>query len=265
MKRVLVQHLVQVGISQRQACAAVRLPRSTAQYQPVLRDDTPVIEALQALLEKHPAIGFWMCYYRLRKAGHRWNHKRLYRVYTALKLNLRRRARKRLPARRKAELFQPSTPNTVWSLDFMHDGLWDGRTFRMLNILDDFNRELLAIEIDTSLPAQRVIRVLEQLQEARGLPSMLRIDNGPEFISHRLADWCAQRHIQLAFIQPGKPTQNAYVERCNRSIREELLNAWVFRSLREVREKAEAYLIDYNSHRPHSALNYRTPLEMLPP
>lgn len=249
-------------MSKRQACEQVNLPRSTFIYRKQLKDDAPLIDAIVGLTEKHPAIGFWMCFYRLRLLGHTWNHKRVYRVYTAMKLNIRRRAKKRLPARVKQQLFQPDAPNQVWSIDFMHDSLWDGRSFRMLNIIDDYNRQVLAIETDTSLPVLRLIRVLERLKDFHGLPSMIRVDNGPEFISHKLDHWCKEHKIQLAFIQPGEPTQNAFIERLNGSIRRELLNAYVFKSISEVQQKAEDWMIDYNTNRPHKALNYQTPLQI---
>jgi putative transposase len=223
-----------------------------------------VIDELNTLVAKHPAIGFWQAHYRLRLAGRPWNHKRVYRIYTALGLNIRRRAKKRLPARVKQRLFQPTGPNQVWSLDYIHDSLWNGRTFRMLNVLDDYNRQVLRIEADTCLPARRVVRVLEQLEESRGLPSMIRVDNGPEFISQRLDTWCKDRNITLAFIQPGKPTQNAYVERLNGSLRRELLNAYVFRTLDEVREKAQEWQHDYNHRRPHTSLGQQPPASLLP-
>ena len=222
-----------------------------------------IIEQLTKLTEQHPSIGFWMCYHRLRRMGFPWNHKRVYRVYTAMKLNIRRRARKRLPARVKQALFQPQQANEVWSIDFMSDSLWDGRTYRLLNVIDDYNREVLAVDADTSLPALRVIRILEQLKESRGLPKMIRVDNGPEFISFKLDNWCKENKVTLTFIQPGKPMQNGYVERCNGSIRSELLNAYVFKSLSEVRQKADEWMIDYNFHRPHKALNYQTPADLL--
>jgi putative transposase len=126
-------------------------------------------------------------------------------------------------------LFRPDAPDQVYSIDFMHDTLWDGRTYRLLNVIDDYNREVLAIEVDTSLPALRVIRVLDRIKSIRPLPKMIRVDNGPEFISHKLDHWCKENGITLAFIQPGKPTQNAYVERFNGSMRRELLSAYVFR------------------------------------
>jgi putative transposase len=184
-------------------------------------------------------------------------------VYTRLGLNIRRRAKKRLPARVKQALFQPDGINQVWSIDFMSDSLWDGRSYRLLNVMDDYNREVLSIEADTSLPTLRVIRVLKRLKEYRGLPQMIRVDNGPEFISAKLDMWCKEHKVQLVFIQPGKPTQNAYVERCNGNIRKELLSAYVFKSLDEVRKMTEDWRNDYNQNRPHAALNYRTPQDLL--
>lgn len=145
----------------------------------------------------------------------------------------------------------------------MHDSLWDGRSFRLLNVIDDYNRQVLWIEADTGLPTLRVIRVLDRLKESRGLPGMIRLDNGPECISHKLDMWCKQNKVTLAFIQPGKPTQNAYIERLNGTIRTELLNAYVFKTLDEVREKAEQWKHDYNHKRPHKSLGYKTPVELI--
>lgn len=196
---MLVQFMVQEhGVSQRQACNALGVPRSSYQYKPKPRNDIPIIENLEALVAKHPAIGFWQSFFRLRRQGRTWNHKRVYRVYTSLHLNIRRRFKKRLPARVKQALFQPHTFNEVWSVDFLSDSLWDGRKFRLLNIVDDFNRQVLALEADISLPALRVIRVLEYLKEFRGLPKMIRVDNGPEFISHVLDEWCRRNGIILS-------------------------------------------------------------------
>jgi len=254
MKREMVTQMhAEHKISIRQGCKAVSLPRSTYRYKRIPKDDSRIIDALRALVDRHPSIGFWSCYWRIRNQGHPWNHKRVYRVYTTLGLNIRRRAKKRLPARAKQQLFQPEDSNQVWSLDFMHDSLWDGRSYRLLNVIDDYNRQVLWIETDTSLPALRVIRVLNQLKEVRGLPKMIRVDNGPEFISMKLDQWCKEHQITLAFIQPGKPTQNAYIERLNGSIRQELLNAYVFKTLDEVREKTQQWMYDYNHHRPHQS------------
>ncbi len=149
--------------------------------------------------------------------------------------------------------------NEIWSLDFMSDSLYQGRRFRALNILDEGVREALAIEIDTSLPAQRVVRVLQQLENWRGLPKAIRLDNGPELTSQHLAGWCKDKSIELRFIQPGKPNQNAFIERFNRSYRTEVLNSWLFTSLDEVREITHQWLQSYNEERPHEALGNLPP------
>lgn len=238
----------------------MQLPRSTYQYQHKAKDDTEVIEALNQMVEKHPAIGLWQCHYRLRNRGGTWNHKRVRRVYKQLGLNLRRRTRKRLPERVKQPLEVPTAPCQTWSLDFIHDSLIDGRSFRVLNIIDDFNRESVSVEVDTSLPALRVIRALERAIEVSGKPLVLRSDNGPEFISHRLGEWCERKGIEWRFIQPGEPTQNAFVERQNGSMRRELLDAYLFGSLNEARIICEEWRRDYNEERPHKALGYLSPV-----
>ena len=232
-------------------------------YHKVRKDDSSLIDALNQLVEKHPSIGFWKCYYRLRRKGFTCNHKRLYRVYTLLKLNIRRRPKRRIPQRVKEPLVIPEGINKSWSMDFMTDSLVDGRRFRLLNIMDDFNRESLAIEVDTSLPALRVIRVLERLIEFREKPESIRVDNGPEFISDRLKLWCEERNIRLQFIQPGKPVQNAFIERKNGSLRKELLDAFMFFSLEEVRKLVEEWRMDYNLERPHEALGFVPPAEYI--
>jgi putative transposase len=180
-----------------------------------------------------------------------------------MKLNMRRKAKRRLPERVKQPLMIPPAPNQTWSIDFMSDRLVDGRKFRLLNVIDDFNRESLAIEVDTSLPSLRVIRVLEKLIAERGCPATIRCDNGPEFISHQLQEWCndKNRNINLQFIEPGRPMQNAYIERKNGSVRRELLNAYLFYSLAEVRSMSEKWRIDYNTERPHKSLGYLSPLQ----
>lgn len=243
------------------ACEIVKLSRSTYNYQCREKDDKEVEAGLAALANKHPVIGFWQCYHRLRKAGYQWNHKRVRRVYRAMKLNIRRKPKYRLPERVKHKLGVATGINQSWSIDFMSDTLKDGRSFRLFNVIDDFNRESLAMEADTSLPSLRVQRVLERLLNERGKPANIRCDNGPEFIAHSLREWCESKQITLQYIQPGKPMQNAYIERKNGSIRRELLNAYLFSSLREVRIMAEEYRTDYNHYRPHKALRYMTPVE----
>ncbi len=153
--------------------------------------------------------------------------------------------------------------NETWSMDFMSDSSMSGRKFRTFNLIDDFNRESLVIEIDTSLPAQRVIRALDQTIEWRGKPKRIRMDNGPEFVSLALALWCEGKGIILQFIQPGKPTQNAYIERFNGSFRRDVLDAYLFENIKQVRALAEEWMEDYNNHRPHDALGGRSPADML--
>lgn len=257
--------LVQEKLSVRRACSLVSLSRSVMMYQKTPKDDSSLIEALHQLVEKHPTIGFWKCFYRMRRKGYGCNHKRLYRVYTLLRLNVRRKAKRRVPQRIKEPLMLPETINKSWSMDFMCDSLVDGRRFRLLNIIDDYNRESLAIEIDTSLPALRVIRTLQRLIEMRNKPQTIRVDNGPEFISEKLQQWCDDQQIRLQFIQPGKPMQNGFVERNNGSLRKELLDAYLFYSLPEVREMAEEWKQDYNYERPHESLGFVPPVEFINP
>ena len=254
----LLQDADQLSISR--ACALVSLAPSTLRYKLKPKDDSEVEQHLNVLVARHPSIGFWSCHYRLRNKAIIINHKRLYRVYIFMKLNIRRRAKKRLPERVKQELSLPDAPNQMWSLDFMSDALTDGRKFRVLNIIDDFNRESLKIEVDTSLPALRVQRALDEIVKLRGLPANIRSDNGPEFISHLMQSWCEDNKVSWHFIQPGKPMQNAYIERKNGSMRRELLGAYAFDSLKEARQLCEAWRNDYNHERPHKALRYLSPM-----
>lgn len=250
-------------ISLRQACRLFIISSSVYYYCPKRKDDNEVIEQLCILSELHRNWGFWMMYHRLRKLGFKWNHKRVYRIYTAMRLNLRNKRKKRLPARVKAPLLCPIGPNITWSLDFMHDTLASGKAIRTLNVIDDFNREALSITVDTSLPAQRVIRELEKLIEWRGKPEKIRSDNGPEFIATVMKDWCEIQHIEWAYIQPGKPTQNSLIERFNRTFREDVLDSYMFGNLSEARKYANAWVWMYNNVRPHSSLGQLTPTEFL--
>ena len=264
MRRELVDYAQRHhGVSLRLACRAVGISDSVYRYRPDTRKDEPVIQALQAAVERYPAYGFSKLFKILRRWGHGWNHKRVYRLYCELKLNKRRRGKKRLPTRSPEPLAVPAIANHCWSMDFMSDSLFCGRRFRTFNVVDDFNREALAIEIDLSLPAPRVIRVLERIVAWRGYPSKLRMDNGPEFISAALAEWADEHRIELEFIKPGTPTQNSYVERFNRTYRDEILNMYVFQTLNEVRELTENWMREYNEERPHDSLDDLTPWEYL--
>jgi len=200
----------------------------------------------------------------LKNQGRSWNHKRVRRVYREIGLNLRVKPKKRLPVRNPQPLAAPVEANISWSLDFMHDSLVNGRTIRTLNIIDEFNREELWIEVDTSIPAARVVRVLDMLALWRGYPKQLRLDNGPELISQTLADWAAEHDVDLAFIQPGKPAQNAFIERFNRTYREAVLDAFLFHTVAEVQAITEDWLEEYNSIRPHEALGDVPPYQYAP-
>ena len=211
------------GVAVRRACQAVRLSRA-AYYRPPrsrLLRDSAVVTALNDVVGRHSRWGFWKCFHRLRRAGHRWNHKRVYRVDCARRLNLPRRTKRRLPARPRQPLVAPARLNETWALDFMADALYDGRHFRTLNVIDEGNREALAIEIGTSIPSARVIRVLDDLIRLYGRPARLRVDNGPELTAEAFVEWCAAQGIAIGYIQPGKPDQNAFIERFNRTFREE--------------------------------------------
>jgi putative transposase len=203
-----------------------------------------------------------MMYHRLRALNFKDNNKRVYRIYTEMKLNLRRKYKKRLPLRIKHSLVQPLHHNLTWSMDFVHDGLFQGKPFRAFNISDDFNREVLSIASDTSLTSQRVIRELTKLIEWRGKPEQLRVDNGPEFIAQAMEDWCGDQ-IKLTFIQKGKPHQNGYIERFNRTLRDEVLDVFAFENLTQARLATQAWMWVYNNQRPHSSLGYLTPTQFL--
>lgn len=232
----------------------LEISRTAYRYKAIKPDDSEIVDLLLLIAERKPRWGFKKMFNYVRNQGHRWNHKRIHRVYCELELNLRVKPKKRLPTRDPKPLAQPEAANVSWSLDFMSDSLITGRAFRTLNIIDDFNREGLWIEVDTSLPSERVIRVLEMIALWRGYPQRIRMDNGPELISQALTDWAEQRKIELDHIEPGKPAQNAFIERFNRTFREEVLDLYLFSTLQEVRDIVEEWLEEYNAIRPHDAL-----------
>ena len=229
-------------------------------YYVSVKDDSEVIEKLRELAEKKPKEGQDKFYSRIRNQGLNWNRKRIARVYRMMGLNQRRRGRKRLPARIKEPLIIPLQPNETWSMDFMHDTLMNGRKFRVLNIIDDFNREALRIEPHFSIGSNLVIKILQRLIFERGKPAAIRVDNGPEFISSALSEWSLENQIKLLYIQPGKPMQNGYIERFNRSYREDVLDANLFENIHQVRQLSDEFLEDYNFHRPHESLGDLSPV-----
>jgi putative transposase len=256
----LAQYAIEeYGMSERSACQTVGLNRGTYRYQVQPKADAAIVQELRQLAERQPRWGCKKMAHYLRNQGHGWNHKRIHRIYRELALHLQRKPKKRLAPRTALTLAVPAQADQSWSLDFMSDSLADGRVFRTLNVIDDYDREALWIEADTSLPAERVVRVLEQLLDWRAAPKQIRMDNGPELISQRLAEWALEQQIELVHIQPGKPAQNAYIERFNRTYREDVLDAYLFDNLEEVRSITAHWLEEYNTIRPHQALRGLSP------
>jgi len=247
------------GYSLTRACKIINLSKSLYYYKPK-KDDTEVIKKLQELAEKKPMEGQDKFYHRIRNQGLRWNYKRVRRVYLELGMNKRKRTRKRIPSRIKVPLFIPLAPNETWSMDFMSDTLMNGRKFRTLNIIDDFNREALIVEPYFSITSARVIKILERFILEKGKPMAIRVDNGPEFISAAMHEWCLEKGIKLQFIQPGKPMQNGYIERFNRSFREDVLDANLFEDISHVRILSDDFMHDYNFDRPHESLGNLSPI-----
>jgi putative transposase len=253
------------GISIRLACQLYQISQTCYRYEAQRNiENEQIANWLIRLTDNNRSWGFGLCYLFLRNVkGHRWNHKRVYRIYKELELNLRIKPRKRLIREVPEALNVPADINQIWSMDFMHDQLQDGRSFRLFNVIDDFNREALGIEVDLSLPSERVIRALNQIIEWRGTPKAIRCDNGPEYISGKLIAWAEAQQIRIEYIQPGKPQQNAYVERFNRTVRYEWLSQYYWENLEEVRLFATNWMYDYNHNRPNMALGGFTPKQRL--
>ena len=253
------------GRSIGRACWLFGVSQTCYRYQPKLSGENErIADWLVRLTHNQRNWGFGLCYLFLRNVkGFVWNHKRVYRIYRLLELNLRIKPKRRLVREVPQPLAVPDALNESWSMDFMHDHLADGRQYRLFNVLDDFNREGLGIEVDLSLPSARVIRALDQIIEWRGRPKAIRCDNGPEYLSGALQEWSARRGIRIDYIQPGKPQQNAYVERFNRTVRYDWLSQTLFGSIEEVQDAATRWLWTYNNERPNMALGGFTPRQKL--
>jgi putative transposase len=247
--------------SQRQACSLAGLSRSTCRYRSRRPGDDEVREKLRDLAHRRPRFGYRRLGIFLRREGYRINHKRLLRLYRTEGLVLPRKRPKKRLWQRPRPLLPAIRPNERWSMDFVQDRLQSGRRFRILTIVDDYTREWKAVIVDTSIGGVRVVRLLEELRETTGLPTAIVLDNGPEFTSRAFLSWAEQREIDLRFIQPGKPTQNAFVESFNGKFREECLDTHWFTTFDDARRAIEACRADYNDVRPHSSLENRTPAE----
>jgi len=257
--------VLEFGLNIRSACEAFGISETCYRYQPKLsNENAEIADWLVRLTTDQRNWGFGLCFLFLRNVkGYRWNHKRVYRIYRELELNLRIKPKKRLVREKPQPLHVPETINEVWSMDFMHDQLADGRSFRLFTILDDFNREGLTLEADFSLPGERVVRTLERIIEWRGKPKVIRCDNGPEYICAALSNWAKKNGIEIEHIEPGKPQQNAYIERYNRTVRYDWLNQYLFDSIQQVQLFATRWLWTYNNERPNMGLGGITPIQKL--
>ena len=255
----------QTSANIRLACRTFSISETCYRYQAKLSDDNVLIaDWLLQLTQEHKRWGFGLCFSYLRNVkGYGWNHKRVYRIYRELELNLRIKPRRRIKRDKPEALAVPCDINQSWSMDFMSDALADSRKFRTFNVIDDYNREGLTIDVDISLTSQRVIRALEQVIEWRGKPMSIRCDNGPEYISHALVNWANKHQITLLYIQPGKPTQNAYIERFNRTVRQECLDLYEFDSIKQAQLLVTQWLWVYNNERPHTAIGGVPPRQLL--
>ena len=253
-------HLQSVhGFSQRRACRVTNCNRKTAQHISRRPDDTDVRKQLKQLAHEHPRWGYKMLHAVLRQDGCEVNHKKVYRLYKEEKLQLRHKGKKRFKSELRGQPEKATAARQLWTMDFVSDALSDGRSFRTLNLIDAFTRQCLAIETDTSLSGERVVRVLEAVIAHGGKPQVIQIDNGPEFRSKALDLWASKNGVKLDFIEPGKPTQNGLIESFNGRFRDECLNQEWFGSLQEARQLIEEWRVSYNTKRPHSSLGYLPP------
>jgi putative transposase len=254
-------------LSERRACGLLRVHRGSCRYRRRERNDVGLRDRLRALAGERPRFGYRRLHRMLRREKEhgraKWvvNHKRVYRLYREEGLAMRQRKRKRFRAEARVPLVLPTSANQVWTMDFTRDSLASGRKFRTLNLMDGYTREAPRIEVDTSLPGLRVVRMLDGVAQERGYPGAIQVDNGPEFISRAVDQWAYAHGVALHFIEPGKPVQNAFIESFNGKFRDECLNQNWFVSLNDARRIVEAWRVDYNTVRPHSSRGYLPPEE----
>jgi putative transposase len=261
MRKLAVTYAVtNLGRSARKTCLLVGLSRASYNYEPVARDDDALRARMRELAHQRRRFGCPRIHLLLRREGFVVNHKRTERLYREEGLSLRKRKRKKIAAAARVVTPAPGGPNEKWSMDFVTDSLVTGRRFRALAIVDDYSRECLALEVDTSLGGARVVAVLDRLAETRGLPRTITLDNGPEFTGRCLDEWAYRNGVKLNFIRPGKPVENAYIESFIGRFRDECLNENWFISLKDARDIIERWRIDYNEDRPHTSLGGLSPL-----
>jgi len=249
-------------ISTQRACRVVGLTKSMWYYK-AIKDNNIVIDKLNELAEKLPTCGIDTYYGRLEEEGYQWNRKRVLGVYRSMKLTMRRKRKRRLPSRVQEPLLTPNTLNETWSMDFMCDTPENGKRFRIFNVIDDYNREALIIKLQIIFPGEHVVRELDNLIFYRGKPRYVRFDNGPEFMSKVFVEWCSENDIQIKYIEPGRPMQNAFIERFNRLYREDVLDAYLFKDMDQVRSITDEWREDYNENHPHGSLGGISPRKYL--
>lgn len=258
-RRAVQEAMTAAALSERQACRFTGFARSSQRYAPQ-RDDAVLRARLETLAELKPRWGYRRLHWLLTREGWQVNRKRVQRVYRLAGLIVRRRRRKRVSVARVPRPL-PNVPNARWSMDFMQDTLGDGRVIRLFTVVDDFTRACVLIAVDYALPALRITRELDAVAQTVELPAALVCDNGAEFTSQAFDQWAHERGIVLQFIRPGKPVENAYIESFNGRLRDECLNQSWFVNLRDAQRTIEAWRLEYNGARPHSALADRTPAE----
>lgn len=263
IKRQVVGYVMKAHeLTQRRACSALNVSRTSIRYCSVRQEPTKLVETMRTLANERPRFGYRGIYRLLRRRGHKVNHKRVYRLYKLQGLHVRTKRRRRFAASPRVEPPKASRPNQCWAMDFVSDHLANGRRFRILTVVDHFSRSCPGTLLDTSIPGSRVASFLDELASRRGgYPEMITVDNGPEFISNALDQWACERGVKLVFSRPGKPVDNAFIESFNGRLRDECLNANWFYSLDEARKLIEDWITDYNRERPHSALGGLTPIE----
>lgn len=262
--RIKADHAVSI----RQSCAVLGLRRQTyyqrKQGHRPEELDAYIADLLHQLTSRFVAWGFWMIFHYLRRQGHPWNHKRVYRIWKAEGLHLRLPPKRSKISRKYQDLLAPDHINEGWGVDFLSDWVVgpNQESVRVINIIDEHSRKALWSEAYSSISAKTLIEVLNLVVQWRGYPAYIRCDNGPEFISHKLQEWANEHGVELRFIQPGKPSQNGLVERLNKTLRVECLNLEWFSSLEALNEKIQEWSVIYNTIRPHSSISYKTPDEL---
>jgi putative transposase len=261
VKRQVIGYLKESYEAGVETCVGVlNMSRSSWYYQSK-KDDTELISELKRLAIKYPTRGFDNYYHRLKRSGFKWSRNKVLRVYRELEMVRRPKKRRKLPESLRKPLEEQSEVNQVWSMDFMSDSLSDGRTLRVLNVMDDYNRESLLNIGSISFPSSRVLRELDELIESYGKPKFIRTDNGPEFRSNEYNDWMVSKGIKAVYTEPGKPMQNGYIERLNRTFREDVLDAYQFESITQFNIIVEKWQSDYNENHPHQSLQNKSPKE----